>query len=106
MYYPVFRLCQYVLQFIAGNVEDNDVICQLADDFYLKSTFFHISVGFYPFKSVRDFSLLLFIICKRQFFVSGQIFFNRAIKHRKCTLPEFFRLYYMSDIKVSDNSHE
>ena len=34
------------------------VICQLADDFYEK-IFFHILVGFYPSKSVREVSLLL-----------------------------------------------
>ena len=41
-----------------------DVICQLADDFYAKSIFFHILVGFYPSKSVRAFPLLLLTICK------------------------------------------
>ena len=88
-----------------------DVICQLAEDFYEKSIFFHILVGLYPSKPVRAFSLLFFTICKRQFSVNGQIFFNRADKnkHRKYTLPDVFfpaMLYHMSDIKWPDNSHE
>ena len=79
-----------MLQFIAGNVEDFDAICPLGDDFYEKSIFFHISVGFYP---SREFSRLLLTICKRQFSVSCQIFQTEQIKqkHRKCTLPELFR---------------
>ena len=72
-----------------------DVICQLADDFYEKSIFFHIlEAGFCPSKSVRAFSLLLLTIRKWQFSVSGQYFFNRADKNkstRKCTLPDLFR---------------
>ena len=57
-----------------------DVICQLAE-FLWKKYIFHILVGFYPSKSVRAFSLLL-LICKWQFSVSGQIFFNRADKNK------------------------
>ena len=53
-----------------------DVICQIADDFYEKKI--HILVGFYPSKSVKDFSLLLLTICKRQFSVSSQFFFQQS----------------------------
>ena len=55
-----------------------DVICQIADDFYEKKKyiFFHILVGFYPSKSVKDFSLLLLTICKRQFFRQQSFFFS------------------------------
>ena len=91
-----------MLQFIADNVEDFDVICLLADDFYEKGIFFHILVGFHPSKSFRDSSLLLLTTCKRQFSVDGQIFFNRADKNKNTVIM----LYYMSDIKVPDNSHE
>ena len=59
-----------------------DVICQWADEFYEKRIFFHILVGVYPSKSVRASSLLLSTICKWQFSVSGQIFFNRADKNK------------------------
>ena len=88
------------------------------NDFYeTKSICFHILVGFYPSKSARDFSPLLLTICKRQFSVNGQIFFNRADKNKStvsvlCLIFFFFfffflaMLYYMSDIKVPDNSHE
>ena len=63
-----------------------DVICQLADDFYEKSIFFHILVGFYPSKFVRANSLLLLTICKWQFSVSGQIFINRADNKKKLNM--------------------
>ena len=58
------------------------ILCQLADDFYEKSIFFHILVGFYPSKSARAFSLLLLTIYKWQFSNSGQILFNRADKNK------------------------
>ena len=58
------------------------VICQLADEFYEKSIFFHILVGFYPSKSARAFSLLHLTVCKWQFSISGQILFNRADKNK------------------------
>ena len=69
-----------------------DLICQLADDFYEKSIFSHILVRFYPSKSIRAFSLLLLTICKWQFSVSGQIFFNRADKNKRtvCVLCLIF----------------
>ena len=57
-----------------------DVICQIADDFYEKKIYIyifpHILVGFYPSKSVKDFSLLLLKICKRQFFRQQSFFFS------------------------------
>ena len=87
-----------------------DVICQLADDFYEKVYIFHILVGFYPSKFVRAFSLLLLTICKWQFSVSGQIFFNTADKNKSTVSVHCLifsaMLYYMSDINVPDNSHE
>ena len=64
-----------------------DVICQLADDFYEKCIFF--LVGFYPYKSVRDFALSLLTICKRLFSVNGQIFFNRTDKSSVLCLTFF-----------------
>ena len=85
----------------------SDVICQLADAF----VFFYILVGFYPSKSVRDFLLLLLTTCKRQFSVNGQVIFNRTDKNKStvsvlCLNVFSAMLYYMSDIKVPDNSHE
>ena len=54
-------------------------------------------------------SLLLLTICKWQFSVSGQILFNRADKNKSTVgvlcLMFSAMLYYMSDIKVPDNSH-
>ena len=58
----------YMFQFIPAHVWD----------FNEKVYFPHISVWLKLLKSVRDFSLLLFPICKRQFFVSGQLFSTKA----------------------------
>ena len=66
-----------------------DVICQLADDLYVKRIFFKTFVGFYPSKSLRDFSLLLLTICKLQFYVSGKIFFNIVDKNKSIVIVFF-----------------
>ena len=59
-----------------------DVICQLADDFYEKGIFFPHFSRILSLQVRQSLSLLLVTICKWQFSVNGQIFFNRADKNK------------------------
>ena len=77
----VFRLCQYVLQFTADNVEYFRRYMPNSRRFLWKKNIYifpHILVGFYPSKSVKDFSWLLLTICKRQFFRQQSFFFQQS----------------------------